>query len=113
MGGALDLFKCFDQVLRPLLYAVLRLAGLPEPVLMAYINYQEQIVIYNSFNGTIGKPHRHPAGIPQGCPFSMIFIALLLRPGGLQIRESGAIARTLADDLLVIVSGCQKVLTLL
>ena len=111
VGGALDLFKCFDQVLRPLLYAVLRLAGLPEPVLVAYIYYEEQMVIYNSFNGTIGKPHRHPAGIPQGCPFSMIFIALLLRPWSLQISEFGATARTLADDLLVILSGSQKILT--
>ena len=29
VGGALDLFKCFDQIMRPLLYAVLRIAGLP------------------------------------------------------------------------------------
>ena len=105
VGGALDLFKCFDQVLRPLLYAVLQIAGLPEPILVAYRNYQEQMVIYNSFNGAIGEPHRHPAGIPQGCPFSMVFIALLLRPWSLQISQFGALARTLADDLLVLVQG--------
>ena len=49
VGGALDLYKCFDQVLRPLLYAVLRLAGLPDPILVAYVNYQEQMVIYLAF----------------------------------------------------------------
>ena len=38
VGGALDLVKCFDQILRPLLYAVLRIAGLPEDVLTAYIS---------------------------------------------------------------------------
>ena len=29
IGGALDLYKCFDQIMRPLLYSVLRIAGLP------------------------------------------------------------------------------------
>ena len=66
VGGALDLFKCFGQILRPLLYMVLRLAGLPEEILVAYMNYQEQMLIYNSFSGSIGQPHQHPAGIPQG-----------------------------------------------
>ena len=32
IGGALDLFKCFDQIMRPLLYAILRIAGLPTQV---------------------------------------------------------------------------------
>ena len=80
VGGALDLFKCFDQILRPLLYEILRISGLPEPILTAYANYQEQMLMYNSLNGAIGIPHKHPAGIPQGCPFSMIFVGLLLRP---------------------------------
>ena len=105
VGGSRDLYKCFDQILRPLLYEILRLAGLPAPVLVAYANYQESMLIYNSFNGAIVQPHKHPAGIPQGCPFSMIFIGLLLRPWMLQVQEIGATARTLADDLLVIVSG--------
>ena len=51
VGGALDLFKSFDQFLRPLLYAVIRLAGLPDEVLVAYANYQEQMLIYDSFYG--------------------------------------------------------------
>ena len=78
VGGALDLFKCFDQILRPLLYEILRISGLPEPVLTAYANFQEQMLIYNSLNGAIGLPHRHPAGIPQVCPFSMNFCRLAL-----------------------------------
>ena len=81
------------------------MAGLPEEILVAYANFQEQMLIYNSVHGSVGQSHKHPAGIPQGCPFSMIFIALLLRPWSLQISEFGAIARTLADDLLVLVSG--------
>ena len=63
------------------------------------------MLIYNSFGGAIGQPNRHPAGIPQGCPFSMVFIGLLLRPWMTQVGDLGATAGTLADDLLVLVSG--------
>ena len=35
----------------------------------------------------------------------MVFIGLLLRPWMVQVSELGAIARTLADDLLVLVTG--------
>eukprot|EP00973_Karenia_brevis_P055426 7705302-Karenia_brevis.AAC.1 len=71
IGGALDLFKCFDQIMRPLLYALLMLAGLPSQILVPYMNFQEHMLIYNSMNGALGSPHRHAFGIPQGCPLSM------------------------------------------
>ena len=29
-GGAADIFKCFDQLSRPLIYAILEKAGMPE-----------------------------------------------------------------------------------
>ena len=32
-GGAADIYKCFDQVMRPLVYEVLRRVGLPSKVL--------------------------------------------------------------------------------
>eukprot|EP00973_Karenia_brevis_P014276 1944423-Karenia_brevis.AAC.1 len=50
IGGSVDIFKCFDQIVRLL----------------------EQARIYFSFAGHIGTPHRHRCGIPQGCPFSML-----------------------------------------
>ena len=56
-------------------------------------------------NGALGVPHQHPFGIPQGCPFSMIFVGLLLRPWQLQMIALGAIPRTLADDLLLMAKG--------
>ena len=51
IGGTLD------QILRPLLYAVLRIAGIPTQVLTAYISYQEHILIYHRFHGSLGQPH--------------------------------------------------------
>eukprot|EP00973_Karenia_brevis_P059758 8318355-Karenia_brevis.AAC.1 len=94
-----------SRVVRLLVYVILLLSGFPTKVLTAYINYQEQAYIYFSFAGHIGSPHRHLCGIPQGCPFSMMIIALLLRPWHLLARAAHVIPRALADDLLLLASG--------
>eukprot|EP00973_Karenia_brevis_P016016 2189874-Karenia_brevis.AAC.1 len=64
----------------------------------------------------------HRCGIPQGCPFSMMIIALLLRPWHLlttlglrrprptrdnhpSTTDSHVVPRSLADDLLILASG--------
>ena len=47
----------------------------------------------------------HEASIPQGCPFSMAMIALLLRPWMQMMKEMGVTPRTLADDLMVWAEG--------
>ena len=36
IGGAADIYKCFDQVLRPLIYILLIEAGLPQGLIEAY-----------------------------------------------------------------------------
>eukprot|EP00974_Lingulodinium_polyedra_P050360 4842455-Lingulodinium_polyedra.AAC.1 len=47
----------------------------------------------------LGAPEKHRCGIPQGCPFSMMFVALLSRPWVLAVRRVGAIPRVLADGM--------------
>ena len=59
----------------------------------------------NSFAGALGQPHRRQCGIPQGCPLSMAFVALLTRPWILQMEAIGAMARVLADDILLLTKG--------
>ena len=44
-GGAADIFKCFDQVQRPIVYKVLRWAGIPARVPNAYRNSQEAVMV--------------------------------------------------------------------
>ena len=107
IGGAADLFKCFDQIIRPLLYLIRVCAGFPHRVPRAYIRYHEHAVLHYIINGAVGQPHRHPCGIPQGCLFSMIFVALLLRAWLVQMRSFQVTARALADDLLVFATGSQ------
>ena len=105
VGGALDLYKCFDQILRPLMYVVLAIAGLPPALLTAYINFQENMCVYNNMSGALGLPHQHPCGIPQGCPLSMVFISLYMRAWLVQMMKLQTLPRTLADDLLLITKG--------
>eukprot|EP00973_Karenia_brevis_P064832 9005585-Karenia_brevis.AAC.1 len=56
-------------------------------------------------SGSLGVPHKHPCGIPQGCPLSMAFISLYMRAWQLQMVHMKALPRTLADDLLLITKG--------
>ena len=104
-GGATDVFKCFDQICRPLLYYLATVAGIPRRILDAYRRYQENADIYNSLGLGLGKPRRRPNGIPQGCPLSMLFVALLLRPWMAYMHTLNVKPRTLADDLLLFAAG--------
>eukprot|EP00973_Karenia_brevis_P063924 8885441-Karenia_brevis.AAC.1 len=105
VGGSVDLYKCFDQIIRPMLYVVLLFAGLPFQILTPYVNFIANLSIYNSISGSLGSAHQHKCGIPQGCPFSMVFVSLFLRSWIVQMISLGATPRTLADDLLLTTSG--------
>ena len=107
VGGVVDLFKCIDQIIRALLYCVLLIAGLPKGILTAYVRFQESTLIYNSIAGALGALHRRRCGIPQGCPLSMIFLSLYFRAWVVQMKSLGALPRTLADDLMLLVMGNQ------
>ena len=101
-GGSADIRKCFDEIQRPLLYIIAYCAGMPRPILRAYVMYIENLVIHNNLVGNLGKPHMRKCGIPQGCPLSMMYVALLLRPWTYLVKHLGAIPRILADDILII-----------
>ena len=68
VGGALDLYKCFDQIVRQLLYVILALAGCPHQVLVPYNAYQEHCVVLNFFAGGSWRatqtPMRHTVRMP-------------------------------------------------
>ena len=105
VGGAVDLYKCFDQLIRLLLYLVLAIAGIPRGILNAYISYHENVSCYFMLLGCIGMPFRFACSIPQGCPLSMLFVSLLLRPWLVMVAQMGVQPRALADDLLIVATG--------
>ena len=78
---------------------------MPANILSAYARYQESLEVYNSLAQGLGSAHKHANGIPQGCPFSMMLVALMLRPWGSLMESIGTTPRTLADDLLVMADG--------
>ena len=77
-GGSADIFKCFDQVDRQLLYKMLQKAGFPTRILNAYKQFIEHHMTYNAVASGLGTGHKRENGIPQGCPLSMMLIAFLL-----------------------------------
>ena len=98
-GGAVDIHKCFDQINRVLVEKTLRLAGMPERILRAYLAFLGSLVIYFALPGSLGQGHARPCGIPQGCPLSMVFRALFMRPWLLRFATFGAHAR--APSLMI------------
>ena len=111
-GASFDIHKCFDQLLRMLIYFVAMLAGCPTRILTAYFAYLESCYVHYSIAGHIGKAHRRPCGIPQGCPLSMMLVALLMRPWVQEMKAMNISPRTLADDLMLVVIGNDHIMTL-
>ena len=65
-GGTADIAKFFDQIRRQLVYKIARAAGMPEPVLTAYMSELDNLYVYNCLAGGVGQPFLRRCGIPQG-----------------------------------------------
>lgn len=76
----------------------------------AYMRYQDELSVRNSVAGGLGKGFRRRTGIPQGCPLSMQWMALILRPWLEMQIKAGNKPRVLADDILVMTTGEENML---
>ena len=102
-GAVADIAKFFDQIRRGMVAKLARMAGMPEPVADAYERFLEDMEIHNCVGGGIGKGHKRKCGIPQGCPFSMAMVALIMRPWIILMRTCGEVrCFILADDVLIL-----------
>ena len=106
-GAGVDVFKCFDQIIRDLVYRLAGTAGMPSKVLDTYRRYQEGLTTMNAVAGGLWEPYKRFMGIPQGCPMRMMVIMLLLRACIVEMRATDVKPRDLADDLLMVASGEQ------
>ena len=102
------MFKCFDQINRELLYAVAKEAGMPPRILDTYFRYINDINVRFQVGQRIGPGHKDRCSIPQGCPYSMGMIALLMVPWVNLIKEVGVEPRVLADDLMFSIAGPER-----
>ena len=100
--GLLDVWKCFDQLVPVLIQYVAAIAGLPTQVWWAYVRLMREIKVVNCLALGAGQPYKKACSIPQGCPFSMTFLALVTYPWIKIMRNfTAVIPRTLADDLSI------------
>ena len=97
----------FEQLRRELIYLILRYAGLPARILEPYSLFLDHLTLYNSIAGGLGTPHQRLCGIPQGCPMSMMVVALIMRPWVMLMQSCGALCYLLADDVLILTHGPQ------
>lgn len=104
-GIEIDIFMCFDQIIRALVYRIAKIAGMPSNILAACRRYQEGMRPRNSVAGGLGRPYPRRCGIPQGCPMSMMFITLILRVWIFETRRPPVKTRDLADDVLAVAHG--------
>eukprot|EP00969_Alexandrium_andersonii_P324748 14349235-Alexandrium_andersonii.AAC.1 len=97
------MFKSFDQICRPLLFSLLALAGLPPRILGPYAKHMQALEVRPQYARTVGEAYVRPAAIPQGCPWSMTFIGVLMEPWiRLTLSQHPmSLPRVLADDLLL------------
>eukprot|EP00969_Alexandrium_andersonii_P082256 3625240-Alexandrium_andersonii.AAC.1 len=70
-GLSTDVYKCFDQVPRTLIYQLALRAGAPIEVLRPWRAYLEGLQVFNCLASSAGLPYTKRVGIPQGCPLSM------------------------------------------
>ena len=104
-GGPIDIRKCFDQVPRPVLYALARKAWMSEQVLTTYLNFQEHLRTYNTIPCGLREPFKRRCGIPQCDKLSIMFVGLYSRPWVTIMEAVGAPPRVLADDMRITAHG--------
>ena len=110
--GMADIWKCFDQVVPLLAHSILAIAGVPAPTLGAYSRMMNNVTVVNSLSIGIGEPYRRHCSIPQGCPWSMMILALLVRPWIHTIEAcTAAVPRALADDFCLWAQECRACIT--
>ena len=67
----------------------------------------DTVKVVNVLPQGAGTPYTRRCSIPQGCPLSMMMLALITRPWILLMKHMETIPRTLADDLfLCLTSDC-------
>ena len=64
-GGAADIYKCFDQLVRPLIYEILRIGGMPTRIIGTYQKYQDGVQVHNSIAGGLGVAYSKHCSIPH------------------------------------------------
>ena len=107
-GGAVDIEKCYDMLVRPLAYVLAQRAGIDPLVLGAYVRFQESLMFSVRYAGGFGAFRPHRRGIPQGCPLSQLFLGLVALVWQRRVAGLGMDTRVLADDFRFTAEGPEQ-----
>ena len=100
-----DMIKSFDTVDREILDRVLRSLGLPAWFRNAYVECHAHVRLRFKPASGLGEPWTRDGSIPQGCPFSMMFIVALHLPWCRYLAAQVGVQPELYADNLECVSG--------
>ena len=78
---------------------------MPRRVLNPYAEFLENLQLHNCIAGGVGTAYHRQCGIPQGCPLSMMIVALIMRPWAMFMRCHEVVCYILADDVLITAAG--------
>ena len=78
---------------------------MPAKILKAYERFLEAMITYNIIAGGVGRAQRGKCGIPQGCPLSVMVVALIMRAWLVMMKTMSVMPRVLADDVLLMTRG--------
>ena len=101
-----DVVKSFDTVDRGVLDRVLSSLGLPACFRHTYFEYPSKVRVRFKLAAGLGEPWTRDCGIPQGCPWSMMFIVALYLPWCRYLHELPEVTPQLYADNLKCVSSC-------
>ena len=90
-----------------LIHEIAAAAGMPSRIFDTYFRYIDNLKVRYQVGKNIGAVYEDNCSIPQGCPFSMLMVALIFRPWILMMKQMNATPRVLADDLMFTTEGPQ------
>ena len=78
---------------------------MPARILEPYFSFIDSLQSAYQLGDNLGTPRGDKCSIPQGCPFSMTMVAIIMRPWIMLMIEDEVAPRVLADDLLISTEG--------
>ena len=95
-----DVVKSFDTVDRDILDCTLGRLGLPAWFRKVYFSFHRDVRLRFKLAAGLGVAWTRDGGIPQGCPFSMVFIVALYAPWCRYLESRASISPQLYADNL-------------
>eukprot|EP00969_Alexandrium_andersonii_P097676 4312554-Alexandrium_andersonii.AAC.1 len=77
---SIDIYKCFDQLVREVVWVTATKAGCPQRIVGTWLRMMDGLGTVNVTSSAVGEVYFRPASIPQGCPLSMMWLGIVVRP---------------------------------